>query len=78
MKNLIFYKENPVSLDLPTTVDLTVTDTPPSHRGDTASGASKPATLSTGLVVTVPIFIAPGDIVRIDTRNSTYVTRVTA
>ncbi len=76
--NLVFYKENPVSLDLPTTVDLKVSDTPPAHKGDTASGASKPATLETGLTVTVPIFIAPGDTVRIDTRNSNYVTRVTS
>ena len=75
--NLVFYKGNPVSLDLPTTVDLQVSETPPAHKGDTASGASKPATLVTGLVVNVPIFIAPGDMVRIDTRNANYVTRVT-
>ena len=75
--SLIFYKDNPVSLDLPITVDLEVADTPPAHRGDTQSGANKPATLVTGLVVTVPIFIAPGDIVRVDTRTGDYVTRVT-
>ena len=75
--NLVFYKGNPVSLDLPTTRDLQGSEPPPAHKGDTASGASKPATLVTGLVVNVPIFIAPGDMVRIDTRNANYVTRVT-
>lgn len=76
--SLIFYKTNPVSLDLPITVDLEVAETPPAHRGDTQSGANKPATLTTGLVVTVPIFITAGDIIRVDTRTGDYVTRVTS
>jgi len=60
----------------PITVDLEVVDTEPGVRGDTASGGTKPATLETGLVVQVPLFIERGDIVRIDTRTSEYVERV--
>jgi len=70
------YEGRPVVVTLPTTVDLEVTDTPPEIRGATATGQYKPATLETGLVVTVPPFIKAGDIIRVDTRNGEYVTRV--
>jgi elongation factor P len=75
---LVFYRDNPVSIELPTTIDLIVSETPPGHRGDTATGGNKPATLETGLTVQVPLFIDPGDKIRVDTRTKSYVTRVSA
>ncbi len=65
-----------LGLDLPVTVDLQVTQTDPGFAGDTATGAKKPATLETGLVVQVPLFVSEGDTLRIDTRTGDYVTRV--
>jgi elongation factor P len=70
------YKGRPLVVTLPNTVDLEVTDTPPEIRGATATNQPKPATLETGLVVQVPSFIKAGDIIRVDTRNGEYVTRV--
>lgn len=70
------YKGKIVAVDLPVTVDLRVAETDPGLRGDTASGGSKPATLETGAVVRVPLFINPGDLIRVDTRTGTYVSRV--
>lgn len=70
------YEGRPVIVELPNTVDLKVTDTPPEIRGATATNQSKPATVETGLVVSVPPFIRVGDIIRVDTRSSEYVTRV--
>ena len=64
-----------VGVDLPVTVTLQVTDTEPGLKGDTASGATKPATMETGLVAQVPLFINPGDLVKIDTRNGNYIER---
>ena len=75
---VVVYRDKPIAVELPTTVELAVSDTPPGHRGDTASGSGKPATLETGLVVNVPLFVNTGDKVRIDTRNGEYVTRVSA
>ncbi len=74
---LVFFREKPIMVEMPTTVDLTVTDTPPGYKGDTASGGGKPATLETGIRVTVPMFVDMGDKVRVDTRTGEYVTRVT-
>lgn len=65
----------PVSVLPPMFVALEVTETEPNFRGDTATGGGKPATLSTGLVVTVPFFVKVGDRVRVDTRTNTYVER---
>ncbi len=65
-----------LGVDLPVTVDLRVTQTDPGFAGDTATGAKKAATLETGLVVQVPLFVNEGDMLRIDTRNGEYVTRV--
>jgi elongation factor P len=65
-----------LGVDLPVTVDLAVTQTDPGFAGDTAAGAKKAATLETGLVVQVPLFVNSGDTLRIDTRNGEYVTRV--
>ncbi|MEX2599864.1 MAG: elongation factor P [Dehalococcoidia bacterium] len=74
---VVFYREKPIAVEMPITVDLEVSETPPGYKGDTASGSGKPATLQTGIVVTVPMFVAVGDIVRVDTRTGDYVTRVT-
>ena len=76
MVELLSYEGQPIEVQLPTTVDLKVADTAPGYKGDTASGGGKPATLETGVVVTVPFFVNPGDTVRVDTRDGTYVTRV--
>ncbi len=65
-----------VSVEPPAHVDLEVSQTDPGLKGDTAAGASKPATLETGLVVQVPLFVNEGDRVRVDTRSKGYLTRV--
>jgi len=69
------YEGKPVIVDLPKTVDLEVTETPPEIRGATATNQNKPATLETGLVVQVPPFIKVGDVIRVDTRSGEYLTR---
>ena len=65
-----------LGVELPVTVDLRVTGTEPGFAGDTATGAKKAATVETGLVVQVPLFVNEGDVLRIDTRTGEYVTRV--
>jgi elongation factor P len=65
-----------LGVDLPVTVDLRVTHTEPGFAGDTATGARKAATVETGLIVQVPLFVNEGDTLRIDTRNGEYVTRL--
>ena len=64
-----------VGVDLPAAVELTVTDTEPGIQGDRVSGARKPATLQTGLIVQVPLFVNTGDVLKIDTRSGDYLTR---
>ncbi len=73
---LLTYEGKPIDVELPTTVELQVVETPPAYKGDTASGGGKPATLSTGAKVNVPYFISTGDTIRVDTRTGEYVTRV--
>jgi len=70
------YEGETIGVELPVTVDLKVVDTEPGFAGDTQSGARKPATVESGLVVQVPIFVEMGDTIRIDTRNGDYQTRV--
>lgn len=70
------YKGRPVTVTLPNTVELKVTDTQPEIKGATAANQSKPAALETGLVISVPSFIKVGDIVSVDTRTGEYLTRV--
>jgi elongation factor P len=65
-----------LGVDLPVTVDLRVIQTDPGFAGDTATGAKKAATVETGLVVQVPLFVNEGDLLRVDTRTGDYVTRV--
>lgn len=73
--SVLFYRDEPVDVVLPTFVDLRVVETDPGFRGDTASGGSKPATLETNAVIQVPLFINVGDLLRVDTRSGTYVER---
>ncbi len=73
---IVMYQDEPVAVELPTTVDLVVTDSPPGLRGDTAQGGTKPATLETGLRVQVPLFVNEGEKVRVDTRTGEYLSRV--
>ena len=68
--------DRPLTMELPNFVDLAVSEADPGVRGDTAQGGYKNATLESGLVAQVPLFIEPGDTVRIDTRTGKYVTRV--
>ncbi|MFZ5854456.1 MAG: elongation factor P [Chloroflexota bacterium] len=70
------YQGETIGVELPVTVDLVVTETEPGFAGDTQTGARKPATTETGLVVQVPIFVSEGDTIRVDTRTGEYVTRV--
>jgi elongation factor P len=72
----VSYQGETIGIELPVNVELAVTETEPGFAGDTASGARKNATLETGLVVSVPLFINQGDVLRIDTRTGEYVTRV--
>ena len=72
---VIFYRDAPMTVELPTFVELRVSDTPPGVKGDTAQGATKPATLETGLAVNVPFFVNTGEMVRIDTRTGQYLER---
>lgn len=74
--NVLFYQEKVFGVELPYFVELTVAETEPGIKGDTASGGSKPATMETGLVVQVPFFINVGDVLRIDTRSGDYIERV--
>ena len=74
---ILYHKELPISVEIPTFVELVVTKTAPAgFKGDTASGGGKPATLETGAVVRVPFHINEGDTIRIDTRTSEYIERV--
>lgn len=73
--SVLFYRDEPVDVVLPTFVELRVVETDPGFRGDTASGGSKPATLETNAVIQVPLFINVGDLLRVDTRSGTYVER---
>lgn len=74
--DLLYVDGAPIGVELPTFVDLTVVKTDPGVRGDTASGGSKPATLETGAVVSVPLFINEGNLVKVDTRTGAYIGRV--
>ena len=75
--DLLTYQDQPVDVELPVTVNLEVTETDPGFKGDTATGATKPATLETGLTVNVPLFINEGDVLKIDTRTGEYLERIT-
>lgn len=74
--SLLFYKDKPLSVELPIFVELMITKTEPGVRGDTASGGSKPAILETGATVKVPLHLNEGDIIKVDTRTSEYIEKV--
>lgn len=71
----LMYNENPIGIKLPSTVVLTVKETIPGVKGDTATGGGKPATMDTGLVVTVPLFVNEGDKVKVNTETGVYMER---
>jgi len=73
---ILLYKGKPIGVTPPTFVELEVAETEPGFKGDTSSGATKPATLQTGLTVNVPLFVNEGDVLKIDTRTGSYVERV--
>jgi elongation factor P len=66
----------PIGIELPTFVDLKIVETAPGLKGDTVSGGTKPATLETGKIIQVPLFVQEGTLVRVDTRTGEYVSRV--
>jgi elongation factor P len=73
--NVQMYNSEIVGVELPAAVELTVTETEPGMQGDRVSGARKPATLQTGHVVQVPLFVNIGDVIKVDTRTGEYLTR---
>lgn len=73
---LSLYGGAPIEVELPTTVDMLVAESPMAIAGDTATGATKQVTTETGLKVTVPLFVNEGDTIRVDTRTGAYLTRV--
>jgi elongation factor P len=73
---LLTYDNEIIDYELPTTVDLKVSDSEMAVAGDTATGATKKVTTETGLQVTVPLFVSVGTVIRVDTRDGSYVTRV--
>jgi elongation factor P len=73
---VFIYKNRPIGIELPKTVELEVIETEPGFKGDTAAGGSKPAKLETGAVIQVPFFINEGDIVKVDTRTGQYLERL--
>jgi elongation factor P len=74
---LSMYDGNPIGIELPAAVELEVTHAEPGVKGDRVSGATKPVTVSTGLIVQAPLFVDVGDVVKVDTRTGDYITRVT-
>ena len=73
--NVIFYNGNVLEVELPISITLKVTETDPGVKGDTASGGTKPAILETGAQVMVPLFISVGEMIKVDTRNDSYLGR---
>lgn len=71
-----FFKGEAFMVEAENFVELEVTETDPGFKGDTATGATKPATLETGIIIHVPLFVNQGDKIRVDTRNSEYMERV--
>lgn len=69
------YKDKIIGVEMPITVELQITETGPSFKGDTATAGTKPAVLETGITIQVPMFINEGDIIKVDTRNGSYIER---
>ena len=75
---ILFIESSPITVELPNFIEIRIAKTDPGIRGDTASGGSKPATLETGAVIQVPLFLNEGDVVKVDTRSGDYLGRVSA
>ncbi len=73
---ILVYQHQPIAVELPIFIELKVVDADPGIRGDTASGGSKPATVETGAVIKVPLYLEVGEVIKIDTRTRAYVERV--
>ena len=73
---VMFYKGDCIGINITKSVELRVTETGPSFKGDTVSGGTKPAVLETGITVQVPMFINEGDIIKVDTRSGSYLERI--
>jgi elongation factor P len=76
MAIIAYYNGEIVTVEIPASVELVISDTEPGVQGDRVSGAKKPATLETGKVIQVPLFVNVGDKVKVDTRSGDYITRV--
>jgi elongation factor P len=76
--NVLFWRGNPINVDLPNYIESKVVKSDPGVKGDTSSGATKPATLECGATINVPLFIKEGDVLRVDTRTGEYSERVNA
>jgi elongation factor P len=74
--SVLFWNGKPINIDLPPFIEAAITQCDPGLKGDTAQGATKPATIETGAVVTVPLFLKEGERIRVDTRTGLYVERV--
>ena len=73
---IVFHAEEPVEVRIPAHINLTIVKTDPGEKGNTAQGGTKPATLETGIIIQVPLFIQQGETVRVDTRDKRYIERV--
>ena len=76
MVKVCSHNGNVFAIEPPLFVELTITDTEPGFKGDTATGATKPATVETGATVAVPLFVETNDVIKIDTRTGEYLSRV--
>ena len=74
--DVLYHNNKPIAVELPTFVELAISETEPGEKGDTVSGGTKAATLETGAIVQVPLFLNTGDMVKVDTRTGEYVERV--
>ncbi len=74
--DVLFWRDQPINIELPSFVEVVITECEPGLKGDTASNVTKPATLETGAIVNVPLFIKKGETIRVDTRSGEYVERV--
>lgn len=74
--DVLFFNSKPIGITLPTFIEVEVTETEPGIKGDTASGATKPAVIATGAKLQVPLFVNEGDVIKVDTRTGEYIERV--
>lgn len=75
---VLYYNGKPINIQVPNFVEMKIAATEPGLRGDTVSGATKPATMETGLVISVPLFLNEGDVIKVDTRSKSYIERISS